>query len=133
MTKKLVAMLVLGVGLAFPQVPVKPVDGNGTELAVAPPGKRFISYLQAITTSGTTITSNATYVQMLYCTNNSGSDRTITIADTQGSPATFATSVSIAANSIMMVVSNATGLYMQGVKITASANSAISCQLQGVQ
>jgi hypothetical protein len=130
--KRLLTLLILCVGVALAQVPVKETDGNGNEKRTAASGRYADYYLQAITTSGTTITSANTYVQVIYCTNSSGTDRTITLADTQGSPVTFMTTVNVAANSVFLF--NAPiGLYMQGVKITASANSAILCQVQGTQ
>jgi hypothetical protein len=130
---KLVLSLFLSAVLALAQVSVKPTDGNGTERILGAAGKVYSSYLQAITTGGTTITSTSTYVQLIYCTNATGTARTITLADTQGSPVTFMTDVSVAANSVFLFNAGTIGLYMQGVKVTASANSAISCQVQGVQ
>jgi hypothetical protein len=129
---KFILPLVLTLGACLAQVPVKDVDGNGNEKRTAASGRFFNSYLQAITTGGTTITTASTYVQLIYCTNNSGTDRTITLADTQGSPAIFMTTVNVAANSVFLF-NSPVGLYMQGVTITASANSAISCQVQGTQ
>ena len=133
--KLLLASLVLAT-LALAQQPVKIVNGAGNEVvfgASGSSGTRFTQYLTAITTGGVTMTSTATYVQLLFCTNTSATDRTLTVADTQGSPVTFFSTVNIPANSVVLLHAGAVGLYMQGLKITASANSALSCQAQGVQ
>lgn len=124
--------LMLCCGL-FGQGPTKLVDGAGNELVLAKGGQRYTAYLQAITTGGVTITTVPTNVQLLFCTNSSGSAATLTVADTQGSPVTFWTAVSIAANSVMLMHASTVGLFMQGIKLTAGTNSALSCQVQGVQ
>lgn len=130
---KRILALALIAGVLPAAVPVRPTDSNDTELGLAPAGKKVTYYLQAITTGGTTITTTATYVQMLFCTNTSAGSVTLTVADTQGSPVTFFSQVTIAANSVTLLAANNTGLYMQGVKITVNTNSAVSCQVQGVQ
>ena len=130
---KILLSLLLGVGLALGQVSVKPTDGTGTERILGAAGREYNSDLTAITTSGVTITSTTTKVQLLYCTNASGSDVTLTLADTQGSPVTYMTTVNVVANSVFLFNAGTIGLRMQGVKITASANSRLLCQVQGVQ
>lgn len=130
---KFLAVLALLAGACIAQQPVKQVDGNYNEVINGTGGARYTSYLQAITTAGTTITTSNVYVQLLFCTNTSGTDRTITIADTQGSPVTFWSTVTVSANSVFLMQASSIGLYFQGLKITSSANSAISCQVQGVR
>lgn len=133
--KTLLLVLALVVGCALPasgQVSVKPTDGAGTERILGAAGKMYDSGLTAITTGGVTITSTQTAVQLLFCTNASGTDRTITVSNAAAS-AVYLTTVNVTANSAFLLHAGTIGLNMAGVKITASANSAISCQVQGVQ
>ena len=119
--------------LAAAQNPVNLTDKAAHELILASTGVKYTKYLTAITTSGVTITAIDTYVQLMFCTNTSGTSATLTVADTQGSPVTFWSTVQISANSVVLLHASTVGLFMQGIKLTAGTNSAISCQIQGVQ
>lgn len=128
--------LMLGLVMAsamFGQLPVKVTDGLGTEQIIGASGKKYLNYSQAITTAGVVITSSNTYVNLLFCSNNTSGAVTLTVTDNQGSPVTFFPATSMAANSAVLLYAGPIGLYMQGIKITAGSNSAISCQVQGVQ
>lgn len=130
---KRILSFILCASLLLAQGPTKLTDGTGKEAIYAANGLKTNFYMQAITTGGVTITSVDTYVQLIYCANTTGSVVTITLADTQGSPVTFGSAVPLPANSITLVFASAIGLFMHGLKLTASSNSAISCQVQGVQ
>ena len=132
MRKYLIIALVAASLLA--QAPVKVVDGTFTEIPMGAAGKKFNSGMQLMTNSATTVTNADSYVQVLFCANIAGATRTLTVTDGQGSPMKYFDTVSMAANSSLLLYASQVGLYFEdGVKITASANSSINCIVQGVQ
>ena len=137
---KFLALLVLFVGTMFAQVGVKVVDGAFNERVGASTGSEFVVYLTtvpaspAVVTDGTTTLNSTSKVQLIYCTNATASAITITITDNQGSPVTYATTVSIAANTITGVYASPIGLALRsGMQWSASSGSGLSCQVQGVR
>ncbi len=138
MKLKLISLFLLAV-LAFGQLPVKNVDGNNNELILASAGQAFTVYLTVVPNSSTVVSDGTTSInknfklQLFYCTNPTSSAVTVSYSDNQGSPVAYATTVSLAANSINGIFSSPIGLNMKGgMKWTAGTSSAISCQVQGV-
>lgn len=135
---KLIALFLLAV-IAFAQLPVKNVDGKGNELNFASSGRPFTVYMTTVPNSATVVTDGTTTInqdfglQLLYCSNPTGGAVTLSFSDNQGSPVSYATTVSLAANSVNGVFASPIGLRMKGgMKWTAGTSSAISCQVQGV-
>jgi|ERR1700722_16073139 len=127
--------LLLCVGMMFGQSGVKIVDGTNTERILGASGKAFDSNpnggLTTITTGGVTITSVTTKVQVIHCNTNS-STSTVTIAD--GSSNNYLNAVSVAANSVLVIVYGPIGMtYTGGIVITAGTSSALTCRVIGVQ
>jgi hypothetical protein len=115
------------------QQPVKNVDGNGNELILAAGGRSVDSGMTLITTGGVTLFSSTTKVQVIHCKTN-GTAATLTITDGGGSPITYFDAISFTANQVMIASYGTVGLsYASGVKISASANSALQCRVVGVQ
>lgn len=116
---------------ALGQNPVKIVNGNNDEVILGAGGKSYNSGLIVATTASTSVTATATKVQVIHCTNSTSGVVTLTIENTAGDD--YFTTVSLAANSVMVVQYGSVGLTYAGVKLSASANSSISCQFEGVQ
>ena len=110
------------------------VNGSGVERITAASGNEFDSGLTAVTTgAGVDLATTTVKVQLIFCTNTTATARTIDILDGAVSPNTYWNDVELAANSVVLVANTVIGLPMDGgVTITASANSAISCQVVGV-
>ena len=135
MWKKILASVgILGcISLALAQMPVKPVDGYGNEQMLGAPGRRVIYALQAVPNSSTAIVSSSIKVVTLFCNNATAGAVTLTITDNQGSPVTYYPGVSIAANSVNMLVAQSGLSFTDGIKWSASASNSIYCQIEGVQ
>src|ERR1700729_1784410 len=116
--KYLLALLVLFIGVLSAQVKV--VDGLQNERVGASSGQEFTVYLTTVPNSSTVVTDGTTTlnfpvkVQLIYCTNNTASPITFTFSDNAASPTTYATTVSIAANSIAGVYASPIGLNLRG-------------------
>jgi hypothetical protein len=130
-------LLILGVLIstsAWGQTTTKIVDGNFVERITAAAGKEYNSGILAVTTVATTVTNVSTKVQLLFCRNSTASAVTINVTDNQASPETYFPDVSVAANSVVLLHASVIGLPLNGgVKWSASSNSAIKCQVVGVQ
>jgi hypothetical protein len=129
---KLLLSIVLLVGTLSAQTPFKLVDGLGRALQISAAGAAYNSTLTAATTSPTAMTSTTTKVQLIHCVNNTAGAVTVTIKD--GADVVYVDAVSMAANSVFVIHYGTVGLtYTSGVKLSASANSSIKCQVEGVQ
>lgn len=129
MRKLLLAGLFLATSL-FAQT--KLVDGNGNEYILAAAGAKYNSGLTTVSASLTAVTSTTTKVQIIHCTNTTGSAATLTVANGAGTE--YFTTVSVAANSVMVVHYGTVGLtYTGGVKLQSGTASALKCQIEGVQ
>lgn len=135
MWKRILASIgIIGcLSLAMAQIPVKPVDGNGNEQMLGAPGRRVIYALQAVPASSTAVVTSSIKVVTLFCNNATGGAVTLTITDNQGSPLTYYPAVSIAANSVNMLVAQSGLSFTDGIKWSASAGTSIYCQIEGVQ
>jgi hypothetical protein len=126
---------ILSILFCFPllaQAPIKAVNGLGKELILGAAGKVYNSNLTAVTTTPTAFTATTTKVQVIHCTNITAGAVTVTIED--GNDVDYFTATSMAANSVMVVQYGTVGLtYTSGIKFSASANSSIKCQVEGVQ
>jgi hypothetical protein len=122
--------LCLCVGV-FAQNAVRITDSRGNETVVAASGIKYNSGLTALTTTPTALTSTTLKVQVIHCKSNSSTATTITIKD--GNDVVYFDAVSLAASSVMVAHYGAVGLtYTNGIKVSAAANSTISCQVEGV-
>jgi len=134
MWKKILASLGIGsLVMLMAQLPVKPVDGNGNEQMLGAAGKRVIYQLQAVPASSTVVVSSSIKVVTLFCNNTTGGAVTLTITDNQSSPYTYYPAVSVAANSVNMLVAQSGLSFTSGIKWSASSGSSIYCQIEGVQ
>lgn len=128
-----VLLLILVGGSLIAAVPTRLTSGvNDTEVVLGTPGVRYLAEMQAITTTPTTLTSTPTYVKVMWCVNTSGGAVTLSVTDAGGTKEYLPT-VSVLADSAMLAVGSDTGVYMNGIRWTAGSNSALSCQVQGVQ
>lgn len=126
--KKFITLLTLLVVVAMAQTPIKVVNGNGIQTL----GYNYNSGMVTLTNTAALLTSATVAVKILHCANITGGAVTLTITDNQGSPVTYWSAVSVAANSVMVVNYGDPGLVMQGVKWNASASSSLNCQLEGI-
>jgi hypothetical protein len=129
---KLLLSIVLLVGALSAQTGFKLVDGNGKALQISAAGLAYNSTLTAATTTPTALTTTTTKVQLVHCVNNTAGAVTVTIKD--ASDNVYVDAVSMAGNSVFVIHYGTIGLtYTGGVKLSASANSSIKCQVEGVQ
>jgi len=119
--------------LLMAQLPVKPVDGNGNEQMLGAPGRRVLYGLQNVPNSSTAVVSSTIKVVTLFCNNYTAGAVTLTITDNQASPVTYYPAVSLAANSVTMLVAQSGLTFTDGIKWSASASTSIKCQIEGVQ
>lgn len=135
MWKKILASVgILGcISLALAQMPVKPVDGYGNEQMIGAPGRRVIYALQAVPASSTVVVSSSIKVVTLFCNNSTAGAVTLTITNNESSPKTYYPAVSVAANSVNMLVAQSGLSFVDGIKWSASAGTSIYCQIEGVQ
>lgn len=131
--KKLLIIFLLALGSSYAQVGVKIVDGTSTAVVLGATGSVYESALTAIATGGgTAITATTTKVQLIYCTNNTGSATTLTIKDGGGN--TYMSAATLAANSVVLIAYGTLGLtYTGGITISAGNTATVSCQVKGVQ
>lgn len=92
----------------------------------------FNAYMQALPNSATTLTS-VTGAYQIYCNNTTAGAVTITITDNQGSPVSFVSTFSLAANSNVTFPPSNGYMQMQGVKWSAGAAASINCMVTGFQ
>lgn len=130
----LTALLMFCGELAFAQAPVKIVDGNGTERLLGAAGKAYNSGMTTLPSSDTALNATTTYVQLIFCTNIDTVDRTVSISDNQGTPKVYFNSITIQANTAMMLMASPVGIpFASGIRWSASAGSAVNCHIVGVQ
>ena len=128
------AIIIVAAALSWSQAPVKLVNGLGIERHVAATGSVYDTGITTLTNSAVAVTAATTYVQFIHCANIDSVARTVTISDNQGTPKVYFNAVSIPANGVMTANFSATGIAMSaGIKWNASANSAVNCQISGVQ
>lgn len=112
------------------QQPTKPVNGQGKELILGAAGTVFNTNLTALTTSPVALSTSTLKVQVIHCKSN-GTASTVTIKD--GNDVVYYDTVSLAANSVFIAQYGTVGItFTNGIKVNAGANSAISCQIEGV-
>jgi hypothetical protein len=114
--KTLLTLLVFCVPVSlFAQQNVKVVNGSGKEYISGAAGKVYNSALTAVTTSPTALTTITTKVQVIHCTNSSAGTVALTVKN--GADVEYFTTVSMAANSVMVVQYGSVGLtYTSGIK-----------------
>ncbi len=118
-------------GLAIAQQPVRVVVGGGMGVILGAPGQPYNSTMTAITTGGTALTANVVKVKVLFCRNDSGSDTTFTVTNAAGT--VYFPTNTIGTKEVVMMGGTDSGVSMTGVTITAGANSAVACQVEGAQ
>ena len=134
MIKNILIVGLLMVAGAFGQQARKLVDGNWNELQIAAGGKSYNSGMVTLTDSAAVLTAVTTKVQLIFCANVTSGAVTLTITDNQTSPKTYFATVSLAANSSILVHSSTVGLpFASGIKWNASAGASLNCQVVGVQ
>jgi len=127
---RLLSLALLTVGLAFPQSPVRITGSDGKEIVFGAKGTTYNSGLVALTTTPTSLTSSNLKVQMIHCKSN-GTATTVTIKN--GDDVVYYDTVSLAANSVFIAQYGSVGItFSGGIRVSAGANSAISCQIEGV-
>lgn len=130
--------VILGIGLAilfgallvFGQPPVKLVDGNNAEVAIAAAGKKYESGLVTIGATETTIASVTTKVQGVWC--SVPATTTLVLKDGNGSE-WLPTGTSITGPSALLIVNTPMGFtWTNGVKGTSGSGN-VKCAVVGVQ
>jgi len=117
-------------GSLLSQVPVKEVDGSGSERFTAAAGKAFVIDLYTITNSSVSQTTSNVWIQSWQCTNTTGTAATLTIENTAGTD--FVSALSIPATGVASANYNARGLRLVGLKWFSGTSSALNCTLAGV-
>jgi hypothetical protein len=92
----------------------------------------FNLYMAALPNAATTATTT-TGAYRFYCNNITAGAITITITDNQGSPVSFVTAFSLAANSNIRFPPGEGLMRMQGVKWSASGAASVNCTIDGFQ
>lgn len=128
----LMAICLLIVSLiANAAVPVRPVGANDAEMVLGAVGKRYLVEMTAVPNSNTPVTTEATKVQVLLCSNITAGAVVLSVTNTAGTQ--YLPSVSLPANSTTMVFGSSVGFYMNGIKWQAGSSNSIFCQIEGVQ
>lgn len=118
---------------AFCQQPVRVVDRNNNVVQAEPAGDKYVALMQVLPTSSTALTSTTTKVQLIICNNQTASAATLTITDNSGTPKVYFPTVSVAANSVVVLYSGVGFTMTSGIKWYAGTSTAIYCQIEGVQ
>lgn len=134
MTK--VQKILIGLGLVgaiavFAQAPVRLVTSGVTGLVLGAPGASYNSGLIAVTTGGTAITAVSTKVKVLFCRNNAATDTTLSVTDASAN--VYVPVQNLVTKGVFFLAGTDSGLTLVGVTVTAGANSAIACQVEGAQ
>jgi hypothetical protein len=124
-------LLCLIASSGWSQLPTKQVNGNGKEVINGAAGTVFNSGLTALTTTPTALTTSTLKVQTIHCKSNNSTATTVTIKD--GSDTIYYEAVSLAANSVFIAQYGSVGItFSGGIKVSAGANTTVSCQVEGV-
>jgi hypothetical protein len=130
--RTLILSLFFALSLAA-QLPVRTVDRAGETVHAEPAGTKYVALMQVVPNSTTVLTATTTKVQLILCNNQTGSAATLTITDGSGTPKTYFPTVSIAANSVVLLYSGIGFTMTSGLKWSAGTATAIYCQIEGVQ
>lgn len=131
MIKNFLALMVLMVAAMQAQTPVTIVERGGTKIVLGAIGATYNSGMTAIVTTGTAITTSNIKFKVIWCRNDSAGALNITVADAAGE--VYVPTQSMAAKSVLFVAGTDMGVSVAGLTITASANSAIKCQVEGAR
>ena len=132
--KNLLIIFTVIAALAVAQTGVRLVEtGTWKEIIVAAAGTSYNSGMTSVPNSDTLLTATTTKVQLIFCSNNTGSAATITITDNAGSPIPYFAAISMAANSATSLHNGPMGMTMAGIRWTQGTSGAIECQIEGVQ
>lgn len=132
-TKILAVAAIVGGLMLSAQLPVKRVDGNGSEIMSGPAGTRVLYTMATVPNSDTALTTSTIKVTTLFCNNITASSATLLVQNNVASPKTYYPTITIAANQAVSLVDGNGLTFTSGLRWTAGTINAIQCQVEGVQ